>query len=357
MNTDQVAVLAHRPLSWLVSPGEHDAIVVSSRIRLARNLSDRAFRSRLDQTAQKELVSFLATELAAVPQLSKHFLWYIQQLSPVERQCLVERHLISLDLAKSETPGAVLVSADERIACMINEEDHLRMQVILPGLDIRAGLNQAVALDCALESRLSFAVHPSLGYLTSCPTNVGTGLRASVMLHLPALSETKEVGKLLRGLSKLSMTARGMYGEGSDALGHFFQISNQQSLGQDEESIADALLEVVTDIIRWERLAREALLADRIALEDKVHRSWGLLSSARRLTSTELTDRLSWVRLGLAMGLLQEPSWSALDRIFTGGQSAHLQLLDLSAQADEQRDRLRAKMVRAALSGGEHFGV
>ncbi|MBA3684103.1 MAG: protein arginine kinase [Planctomycetes bacterium] len=327
-------------------------IVISSRIRLARNLATFPFQRKLSRNRQQDLVAQLATKVTKATAWPSPLTLQMTELSEVERAALVERQLISRDLATGKRPAAVHVSPDETCSLMINEEDHLRLQVITPGLSLRKGIEQAVALDQSLEPHVEWAVHPQYGYLSACPTNTGTGLRASVMLHLPALAETQELRQVLRGLGKLHMTVRGLHGEGSEASGHYYQVSNQRSLGSTEQEIVDAIVETVDKIVAYEELARQALLDNnRPKLEDRAWRAWGLLTHARTLTYDELIDQLSWLRLGAALAILPAQDWTVLDRIFLQGQPAHLQLQHDHAAIPEARDRLRADLVRGWLLG------
>jgi|ERR1043165_8007209 protein arginine kinase len=343
----QIAPLLSRPSAWLNSPGSHGSVVISSRVRLARNIDGFAFQRKLSKVRQQELVDHLRTTVDTVARLPGALSLRLDALSELERQALVERQLISRDLASGKKPSGVYISGDEIHSLMFNEEDHLRLQVISAGLCVNANLELAVQLDHALEKSLPWSSHPEYGYLTACPTNVGTGLRASVMLHLPALVETGEFKQVMRSLGKLHMTVRGLHGEGSEPSGHFYQVSNQRALGQSEQQIVDHLNETVERIVAYEQLAREALLTKgRLKLEDKVHRAWGLLTHARSLTSDELTDQLSWVRLGVALRVLPWQNWKMLDRIFLQCQPAHIQLQNADAADVEPRDRLRAELVR-----------
>jgi protein arginine kinase len=343
--------LLPRPCSWLESPGKHGGVAISSRIRLARNMVGYPFQRKMSRAKQQELVGQLAATVAGTVAWDGAMTFAMPELSDIERQALTERQLISRDLAGGKRPSAVHVSGDETCSLMINEEDHVRMQVISPGFAIRENLDLAVTIDQQLEKAIEWAVHPRYGYLCACPTNVGTGLRASVMLHLPALAETQDLRQVLRGLGKLHMTVRGLHGEGSEATGHYYQVSNQRSLGASEPEIVEQIVEVVEKIIAYEQLARQALKENNPwRLEDRVFRGWGILTHARSISNDELTDQLSWVRLGVAMGLIDQRHWQVLDRIFLQCQPAHLQLQHGNAATPETRDRLRAELVRRWLS-------
>ncbi|MDA3961578.1 MAG: ATP--guanido phosphotransferase [Planctomycetota bacterium] len=344
-----LSTLANQAAGWLKSGGEHADVVVSSRVRLARNVSGHPFRRELDSIAQEELVAEL---LATVDQATD---WHdglsleLGELSSVERKVLLERRLISREMVSAKHPGGLVVDSDEGRAVMINEEDHARIQALAPGLAVDACLDQAVALDRSLEHHLPWAISTEYGYLTSCPTNTGTGMRASVMMHLPALAETKEISAALRGIAKLHLTVRGLFGEGSQASGHYYQVSNQRTLGMTEHDIATTIGETVSNLVSYEQMARESMLNHRRSqLEDRVFRAWGLLTAARRLSGDELVDQLSWVRLGRAVGIV-DCTWETLDRIFLQCQAAHLELQHPEARDAETRDEIRAGLVRTWL--------
>lgn len=347
-----LAPLLGRPGCWLASPGEHDGIVVSSRVRLARNLADQRFFRKMPRSRQQALVEDLLAVLVRVADGPNGWSLRTAALSEAERLALVERQLVSRDLAGSKRPGGLWLAADEGLAAMVNEEDHLRLQAIRPGLRLADCLAAVVDLDHRLENELAFAFDPRLGYLTACHSNLGTGMRASVMLHLPALAETGEIKSVLHALGRLHLTVRGRHGEGSEPTGNLFQISNLRSLGMDEEGLVKLLGEAVERIVAAERLAREQLLVRaRRRLEDKIFRAWGLLTHARSLTCEELLCELGWLRLGLALRILGGPDWSVLDRLLLRCQPAHL-ILDHPDQVltgAAERDLLRADLVRRAL--------
>lgn len=377
-----VADIVGADCSWLKSPGAHRGVVISSRIRLARGWAAYAFHRKLSRKRQQELTDRLMEHVAAAMPASGSA-WQMQALTPIERQALVERQIISRDLAAAKRPGGVFIaeptapagSPAHLLAAMVNEEDHLRLQVIGAGLCLPELLATAVAIDQALESRVEWAVHPQLGYLTACHTNLGTGLRASVMLHLPALAETGELKAVLRALGKLHLAVRGGHGEGTEPTGHTFQISNARTLGATEEAYVTAINAAVERVIAAEQVARAVLLDQgRSRLEDKVFRAWGLLGQARSLTTEELAEHLSWLRLGVALDVLGDKEWvvatdsgadsgsaiasttaathrwQTLDRLAVQGQPAHVQLLNGPDEREPaDRDRLRADLVRRLL--------
>lgn len=341
---------------WLDSPGEHGGIVLSSRIRLARNLAGWNFARKLPPARARTLVDTVAE---AAARTCPGRLLRVDRLDSSDRQVLVERQLISRELASAKRACGLWLGDDTRTALMVGEEDHLRLQVFAAGLRLEDLLVGAVELDRRLEPELGFAFDERLGYLTACHTNVGTGLRASVMLHLPALAETGELKTLLRAFDKLHLAVRGRFGEGSEPHGHYYQLSNRRTLGQDETSIVRTVHEAALRVIDAERIARDAMRSDeaqRNHLEDKVWRAWAVLTHARVLASEELIEHLAWLRLGLALDMLHtvspRPTWAVLDRIFVQCQPAHLQAAHPAAQDSTYRDRLRAELVRSWLFAG-----
>ena len=354
-----VTALAAADCGWLRSPGGSRGVVVSSRIRLARTWSAFSFHRKLSRKRQQELTDRLLEHLSVVDPAGSQ--WQMQNLSELERLALVERQVVSRELSAAKRPGAVHLDGD--LAVLVNEEDHLRLQAIGPGLCLPQLLARAVALDQALEKRVAWAVDPHLGYLTACHTNLGTGLRASVMLHLPALSETGELKAVLRAAGKLHLAVRGFHGEGSEASGHTYQLSNARTLGGSEEAFVEQINAAVERVVAAEHLARAALLEKaRTRLDDKVFRAWGVLANARTLSTDETTDALSWLRLGTALDVLSDKDWAiptqrrwaALDRIAIQCQPAHLQLLHAAGEELEpaDRDRLRADLVRKWIHEG-----
>jgi len=348
--------LAKRPAPWLGSPGEHGGIVLSSRVRLARNLAGWHFARKLPPARARALVERIA-EVAA--RLCPGHLLRVDKLDGPGRQLLVERQLASRELAAAKRACGLWLGDDERTALMLGEEDHLRLQMFAPGLRLGELLATALDLDRRLEAELPWAFDDELGYLTACHSNVGTGLRASVMLHLPALAETGELKAVLRALDKLHLAVRGRFGEGSEPHGHYYQLSNRRTLGTDESAIVRSVHEAALRVIEAERVARDAMLRDdaqRNRLEDKVWRAWALLTSARVLGSEELVEHLGWLRVGLALDVLgksmtpRRPDWATLDRIFVQCQPAHLQAAHPAASDSAWRDRLRAELIRTWLT-------
>jgi protein arginine kinase len=342
-------------VGWLDASGEQSDIVLSTRIRLARNLEGYAFTSRAREGERLRVLSQVQDALPGVPSLSEGVLLRVDDLDPSDRQLLYERHLISRELAglegsKGVLPGAAVVVGDGA-SVMVNEEDHLRIQAVRSGLDVEEAIAAAGRLDMELGAQLPFAYHRDFGFLTACPTNTGTGLRASVLIHLPGLVLTKEIGKVLAGLQQMGLTYRGLYGEGSEVVGNFFQISNQTTLGRSEEELADHLLRVVRHVIQREQEARRVLWRDAgYIIEDKLWRAYGTLRYARNLGFDEAMNLLSGVRLAVGLQLVKGVSVYTLNKLLIFCQSAHLSYLEGRALTEVEADVARARHVREALA-------
>lgn len=326
-------------------------IVLMTRVRLARNLSRFPFTGWAKESQRSDILAECTAAVRALPQMKKGTAFTMEELSDHEKQLLVERHLISRELSASKAGSGVVISRDCTCSIMVNEEDHLRMQVIKPGFQLKRVWKTMNAVDSALEEHLDYAFDTSLGYLTACPTNLGTGLRASAMMHLPALVITGQMDKIVRALNQLGLVVRGLHGEGTDASGSIFQISNQTTLGETEEAIIDRLHNVLTTIFRQEMNAREKLLeAEPVKLFDKIGRAYGLLQNARLVTSAEALNLLSLLRLGVDLGGFPETLRVVTNRLIILSQPAHIQH-STEAEADPaQRDILRAELLRQALA-------
>ena len=335
---------------WLRGSGPSAHIVMSSRIRLARNLANAVFPNK---SAKKDLESVFALVENAVGRLNLlkgSTLFRMNDLDQIDRQMLVERHLMSHEHASNPEGKGLLVSSEEVISVMINEEDHLRIQVLCSGLNLTEGWKTINAIDDALSKELNYAFLGNWGYLTACPTNTGTAMRGSVMMHLPALVMTKQINKVLAAISKLSFASRGFYGEGTQASGNFYQISNQVSLGHSEEDIIQNINGLIRQVIEQEEQARQALLVqNRPMLEDKIWRSWGLLKTARIISSQEAIELFSMVRLGMDMGILKPGDYKALNELFLMIQPAHLQKIEGKKLNAFERDTKRAAVIRQRL--------
>jgi len=340
-----------RPGQWLYGEGPENDIVISSRIRLARNITGFPFlvrsneqnRTQVRETLRKIMPSLFPGKDAGFVDL--------QKIPPIDRLFLLERQLISREIAETEGPRAVIIDQSERFSIMVNEEDHLRIQSVTSGLDLQKVWALMDDLDDRLESRVNFAFHEKWGYLTACPTNVGTGMRVSVMLHLPALVITKEIEKVFRSLQKVNLAVRGMYGEGSQALGDFFQISNQITLGKTEVELIQKVSDIIPQIISYERQAREFLRKEKLdMILDRSSRAVGVLSTARTISSEEAMDHLSNIRLGVNMGLLETPNIPTVNDLLLHIQPAHLQKLVGAPLNANDRDLARAQYLRKRLT-------
>ncbi len=321
-------------------------IVLSSRVRLARNLRGLPFPDRAPPEVRAEVRRRVQDAArAALP-----FQELLADAPPLRRQMLFEDHLISRHLLEDRPEAALCLNEARTQAVMINEEDHLRIQALRPGLALREAWADADALDDALEAQLDYAFSSSLGYLTSCPTNVGTGMRASAMMHLPGLVLQNEMEAIANGLGKIGLTVRGRWGEGTAALGHMFQVSNQLTLGLAEARILSDLEEIVKEIAEHERNARERLKRERrLFVEDLAARARGLLVSARLMPAQEALERLSELRLGIALGLVKGIAMPQVDRLLLEVQPAHLQSAAGRLMGTEERDAARAARLRAEL--------
>jgi protein arginine kinase len=339
---------------WLRGDGPESDIVISSRVRLARNVAGFPFITRASADVRHELVNRLQDALRG-PFLGRpmHHV-NVETLSALDAQFLMERQLISRELCRSEGARAVAVSEGEHHSVMINEEDHLRIQVLHSGLALDDCWNACDQLDDHIESRIPFSFHPQLGYLTACPTNVGTGIRLSVMLHLPALRITREIQKVHQAAQKINLAVRGLYGEGSQALGDFYQVSNQVTLGKSEADLITEVQDVVLRIINWERRLRELMLRDnRSQIHDQVARAFGTLTSARTISSEETMHWLSLVRMGSKLELIPSIQAATINELFIHTQPAHLQKLHGEALETDRRNLARADYLRKRLRGIE----
>jgi len=341
---------------WMEGEGPESQIVISSRVRLARNLSEQPFPHLMPQESGQAVVEQVQGVIAdpdAREQLGPLFYVPLEELAPLDRQILVEKHLISPQHASDERPSrGVVLSPDEGVSIMINEEDHLRIQVLFPGLQLDAAWEMANRVDDAFENRLDFAFDEQYGYLSCCPTNVGTGLRASVMMHLPALAMTNQASRVFTTLAKLGFVVRGLYGEGTEAKGNLFQVSNQVTLGPSEQEIVDSLLAVCRQVIEQEQLGRQSQMKERPAqIEDMVFRAYGVLTNARLLNSDETMFYLSCLRLGIDLGLLHNVSKRTLNELLVRTRAAFLQKDATEAMDSFNRSLKRATIIREALNG------
>jgi protein arginine kinase len=348
-----VRELAGKTTAWLEGKGPQGDVVLSSRVRLARNLTGIPFPQRASDVDRSKVFQLVNEAARGIGALQSFYSWNVDELASEERRLLLERHLVSPHLLQGDGARGVLVREDEKLGVMVNEEDHLRIQSVAAGLDLEGALNPAVLLDQELERRLEFAVSSERGYLTACPTNVGTGLRASVLVHLPALVLVGEIKKMHRAIGELGMTVRGWFGEGSSVLGDYYQLSNQKTLGKTESESCQELLRVTMRALSLEEQAREKFRQSPPSMrriEDRVARAWGILKNARLLSFEQVMACSSDLRLGRSLGIFDAIPLSALSRIALFSQPAHLkERLEGSWNAEDENWE-RARWIRGELA-------
>jgi len=343
------STLLKNPADWMQGHGPHSDIVMTSRIRLARNLRGRPFPGWASERRRVELLQEVRPVVAGLSIMKDGFDEEYSHLNKIKKQVLVERHLVSREHAARSTGCAVIIDRRQSLSIMINEEDHLRMQGIRAGLDLRTAHEMINTVDSELEKELPYAYDQRLGFLTACPTNVGTGMRASVMLHLPALVLTEQIKQVMNAVHKIGLAVRGLYGEGTEALGHLFQVSNQHTLGETEAELISRIEGVAEHIVQAETNAREKLKEDSpLMLHDQVGRAYATLRYSYILSSKEALDLLSKLRLGADMDLIQCDR-GLLDLLLLEIQPAHLQLAATKDLSPEERDSRRAEITRQRL--------
>jgi len=337
---------------WLKGSGPDSNIVMSTRLRLARNLMKIPFPNRINKRHLDDVIQQVQKAAGQISHFQNTTFFRISNLDTIDKEFLIERHLMSHEHA-SETEGkGLLVSTEEVLSVMVNEEDHLRIQVMNSGLNLFEAWRIINSIDTALSEKLDFAFSPKWGYLTACPTNTGTAMRGSVMLHLPALVMTKQINKVLSAIAKLNFASRGFYGEGTEAIGNFYQISNQVSLGHSEEEILENINGLIRQVIEQEEQARQALVVqNKPLLEDKIYRSLGLLRTARIISSQETVELLSMVRLGVDLEVLNTVQREVLNQLLIMIQPAHLQKIEGRRLSAADRDIKRANLIRQKLGG------
>lgn len=338
---------------WLDEIGKEEDIVISTRVRVARNLSKYKFPEYMSISESDNLTDDVLNRVKK-EESDEYKFKRLRDLNKLEQRVYVEDHLISPSILKNENIGSFLLRKDEKATIMINEEDHLRIQTLFPGLNLEKAWELCSSIDDFLEEELKYAYDSDLGYLTACPTNVGTGLRASVMLHLPCVSMTGSISVIIEGLRKIGLTARGLYGEGSEALGFLYQISNQITLGDTEEEIINKLDKVVHQILTRERNTRKYLTSNRLVeMENKVYRSLGILKYSRILSSTEAMEHLSNIRMGETMNILKNKELSSAIKLMIDIQPANIQKKLNKEMNSKERDIERARMMREFTLGVE----
>ena len=341
-----------QPVNWLRATGPESDVVISSRLRMARNLAAFPFLSRLASEQRTAIIQEVGEAVKRSNFLKNAYFISSTELPELDRQFLLERHLVSRELFLEEGKSAVAITPDEMVSLMVIEEDHLRLQVFQSGLNLVETWRIADEIDSELEKDLDYAFDGTLGYLTACPTNVGTGIRASCMLHLPSLVLTKQIHKVLQALSKLNLAVRGLYGEGTQASGNFFQFSNQITLGQPEDEIISNLEGVIRQVITHEREAREYLKKKRKGkMEDQIWRALAALKAARMMSSSEAVQLLSLVQVGIDVGVLEgQVTHTDLNQLFLLIQPAHLQKMNGKELGTTERDARRASRIREYFS-------
>ena len=338
--------------SWMSEEGPESDIVLSSRIRLARNIDQFQFSFLNSSEEALKVIEAVKSRIkkGSFANTGNMDLLMMDELQPLQKRILVEKHLISPHLAENANHGACLLSENEEISIMINEEDHIRIQCLYPGLQLLEALNTAFQIDDWLEEEINYAFDEKVGYLTSCPTNVGTGLRASVMLHLPGLVMTQQLNRIIPAINQLGLVVRGIYGEGSEALGNIFQISNQITLGKSERDIVEDLKSVVGQIVSQERSVRDTLVkTSNIQLEDRVYRSFGVLTNSRIIETKEAAKCLSDVRLGIDIGYIKDIPRNILNELMILTQPGFLQQYAGGPLRPNERDIRRASLIRERL--------
>jgi protein arginine kinase len=346
----QFSALLRQTPEWMQTSGPHRDIVITSRIRFARNLVDAPFPGWAKKEQRSALMAELQPQVASLPEMQDAFVEDMANLSQIEKQVLVEKHLISREQAAKSNGSAAVINKAQTISIMINEEDHLRMQSIRSGLDLQTAFAALDRVDNELSEKVPFAYDAQLGFLTACPTNLGTGMRASAMLHLPGLVLSESMAQVNSAVQKIGLAVRGLYGEGTEALANLFQISNQHTLGDSEATLIARLEKVIEQIISHERNARSKLLQEQpTKVSDHVGRAYAILRYAHILESKEALTHLSMLRLGSDLGLVPHDYGKMLDSVLVEIQPAHLQIASKKRLNSTERDILRAQMLREKL--------
>jgi protein arginine kinase len=344
------STLIRQPAAWMLPGGPKGDIVISSRIRIARNIAERPFPGWAKKEQRLDALADLQPRIESLADMQDGFSSDLGKLDVTQKQVLVERHLISREQAAKGPGSAAVINRQQNLSVMINEEDHLRMQAILPGLDLKSAYALVDGIDSQLDQALSYAFDDTLGFLTACPTNLGTGIRASVMVHLPGLVLSDQINRVIQAVNRIGLAVRGLYGEGTEALAHLFQISNQSTLGQRETQIIAELQTVIEQIVQNERNARQKLVEENPArLRDHIGRAYGILRYAHTIESKEALNLLSMLRLGQDLNLLQPGNQLLIDHLLVEIQPAHLQLATKKKLSAEDRDALRAELLRMHL--------
>jgi protein arginine kinase len=346
----KIEELLSSPSEWVRTEGPNSKIVMSSRVRFARNLRNFPFPGWAKKPERQKALELIMPAVEALPEMSTSFGDSMDNVVAIYKQVLVERHLISREHAAKNVGSGVVINDKETISVMINEEDHLRMQAMKSGLQLKNVFKLIDKVDSELEEALDFAFSPKLGYLTACPTNVGTGMRASAMVHLPAMVLSDQINQVVQAVNKLGLAVRGLYGEGTEALGNVFQVSNQTTLGEKEGDVIDRLNKVILTVIEHEENARITLLEKKSRLVyDQVGRAYGILTNAHTVSSKEALNLLSLLRMGVDLELFSTGTRSVVDELFILSQPAHVQKAAERKLTAEERDSFRADLIRQRL--------
>jgi protein arginine kinase len=346
--------MARRPAPWLNGEGPDSSVVLSSRIRLARNVSEFPFPPAASSDIREKIIDLMQSALGRIPDLKKGTFFRSGDIDSLHQTFLAERHLISPQFMQDGIGRGLFIDERERVSIMLNEEDHIRLQVLSSGLSLEECWELAAKIDDEIGKVLQYDFDQEFGFLTACPTNVGTGLRASMLIHLPGLVLTREIDNVINRISKVGLMVRGFYGEGTDVLGNLFQVANQTTLGRTEEEVIDSLTKISSQIIEYERGAQDTLMKDAPEqIEDKVWRSYGILMHARVLTSNEVMNLLSALRLGLSLGLIDKFDYRSINELLIITQPAHLQKYVGREMDTTERDMVRADLIRQRLAGSK----
>jgi len=346
------STLLKKPAEWMMSSGPQSDIVITSRVRLARNLRGYPFPGWAGKDDRGEIMAEVRPVLEEIAEMKDSFSEEMTKLTAIEKQVLVERHLISREHAAKGPGCATVMNRKQSISIMVNEEDHLRMQAIRPGLQLLSAYRSLDTIDTELENILPYAFDEKYGYLTACPTNLGTGMRASAMLHLPGLVLSEQINQAIQGANKIGLAVRGLYGEGTEALANLFQISNQTTLGTSEEEVIAHLGRVIDQMIENEKNARLKMLEDRpMMIRDQVGRAFATLKYSHIISSKESLNLLSMIRLGCDLGFFGEDEQESINVLLTEIQPAHLQISAKKKLTPEERDGLRSEIIRTSLKG------
>ncbi|HEY8964932.1 MAG TPA: protein arginine kinase [Candidatus Methylacidiphilales bacterium] len=349
----KIANLLQTSSEWLHgdSGGAGNKVVLCTRVRLARNLNQHPFPGWAKKAERERILSIIQPAVLSLPEMGQAIVCdSMDHFSPLEKQVLVEQHLISREHAAKSAGSGLAVNKPRSLSVMINEEDHLRLQVFRAGLQLKNLWKMADKIDSELDEKLDFAFSPQIGYLTACPTNVGTGMRASVMMHLPALVLKEQIGQIIKAVNRIGLAVRGLYGEGTEALGNLFQVSNQMTLGESETAIIERLQKVISQIIDHEENARVTLLQEKArVVADQVGRAYGIMRHSYAMSSKEALNLLSLLRFGADLGMFPAACRVAIDECFIKTQPAHLQLDYDRKLTTEERDGIRSDFLREHL--------